>query len=186
MSLASPILAFGFGNLVMLGWLAAAAAPLLIHLWSRRKFRETPWAAMTFLLAAMRRSARRIRLQQWLLLAVRTLVLVLVALAVAEPYGAGTLASGPVGGPAHKVLVIDASYSMAYQDQNTSRFARAKSLAAELVEASGPADRFTVIALAQPSFQVVGAEVVAHSMVAAQIGALAQRQTPGDLPGGWP
>ena len=44
----------------MLGWLAAAAAPLLIHLWSRHRFREAPWAAMQFLLAAMRKNARRI------------------------------------------------------------------------------------------------------------------------------
>jgi hypothetical protein len=48
------LFAFGFGNLAMLGWLAAAAAPLLIHLWSRHRFRESPWAAMQFLLAAMR------------------------------------------------------------------------------------------------------------------------------------
>ena len=73
----------------MLGWLAAAAAPLLIHLWSRHRFREVDWAAMQFLLAAMRKNARRLQLQQWLLLAVRTLLIVLVVLAVAEPYGAG-------------------------------------------------------------------------------------------------
>ena len=71
----------------MLGWLAAAAAPLLIHLWSRHRFREAPWAAMQFLLAAMRKNARRLQLQQWLLLAVRTLLIALVVLAVAEPYG---------------------------------------------------------------------------------------------------
>ena len=34
------LLAFGFGNLAMLGWLGAAAAPLLIHLWSRQQYRE--------------------------------------------------------------------------------------------------------------------------------------------------
>ena len=51
----SFLLAFGFGNLAMLGWLGAAAAPLLIHLWSRQQYREAPWAAMQFLLAAMRK-----------------------------------------------------------------------------------------------------------------------------------
>ena len=55
----------------MLGWLAVAAAPLLIHLWSRHRFREAPWAAMQFLLAAMRKNARRLQLQQWLLMAVQ-------------------------------------------------------------------------------------------------------------------
>src|SRR3954468_24712665 len=86
------LLAFGFGNLAMLGWLAAAAAPLLIHLWSRHRFREVPWAAMQFLLAAMQKNARRMQLQQWLLLVIRTLIIVLVVLAVAEPYGEQLLA----------------------------------------------------------------------------------------------
>src|SRR4029453_10925237 len=98
--------AFGFGNLAMLGWLAAAAAPLLIHLWSRHRFREAPWAAMQFLLAAMRKNARRLQLQQWLLLPVRTLLIVLVVLAVAEPYGVQLLAGGS-GAPAHKIIVLD-------------------------------------------------------------------------------
>ena len=74
-------------------WLArAAAAPLLIHLWSRQQYREAPWAAMQFLLAAMRKNSRRLQLQQWLLIAIRTLIIILVVLAVAEPYGDQLLA----------------------------------------------------------------------------------------------
>ena len=65
----SPLFAFGFESLPMLGWLAAAAAPWLIQLLSRRKYRETAWAAMDFLLAAVKRRTRRIRIEQWLLLA---------------------------------------------------------------------------------------------------------------------
>src|SRR5258707_2209454 len=86
------LFAFGFGNLAMLGWLAAAAAPLLIHLWSRHRYRESPWAAMQFLLAAMRKNARRLQLQQWVLLAVRTLIILLIVLAVAQAYGGRPLA----------------------------------------------------------------------------------------------
>ena len=70
----------------MLGWLAVAAAPILIHLWSRRRYREMSWAAMEYLLAALRQSRRRLRFEQWLLLLIRTLIVVLVVLAVAEPY----------------------------------------------------------------------------------------------------
>jgi hypothetical protein len=174
------LLAFGFGTLVMLGWLAAAAAPLAIHLWSRRKYRETPWAAVTFLMAAMRRSARRIQLQQWLLLAVRTLIIVLVVLAVAEPY-AGMLAVGGVGGPAHKVLVIDGSYSMANRGDEASRFARAKQLAAQLVRDSSSGDAFTVIEMAQPARQLLGRDVVDRAAIVSQIESLVQTHAGGDL-----
>src|SRR5215510_5570174 len=105
----------------MLGWLAAAAAPLLIHLWSRHRYREAPWAAMQFLLAAMRKNARRLQLQQWVLLAVRTLIILLVVLAVAEPYGERLLA-GTGSGPTHKIVVVDGSYSMAYRRNGTTNF----------------------------------------------------------------
>src|ERR1051326_9308722 len=97
----SCLLAFGFGNLAMLGWLAAAAAPILIHLWSRHRYREAPWAAMQFLLAAMQKNARRMQLEQWLLVAIRTLIIVFVVLAVAEPYGERLLAGGRAS-PAHQ------------------------------------------------------------------------------------
>src|SRR5215218_2304547 len=104
MPLSLLLFAFGFGNLAILGWLAAAAAPLLIHLWSRHQYREAPWAAMQFLLAAMRKNARRMQLQQWLLIAIRTLIIIFVVLAVAEPYGDRLLAGSSA--PRHKVLVI--------------------------------------------------------------------------------
>ena len=69
----------------MLGWLAAAAAPILIHLLSRRRYREVQWAAVQYLLAAVQKNSRRIRIENWLLLAVRTAIITLVVLAVAEP-----------------------------------------------------------------------------------------------------
>jgi hypothetical protein len=117
MSPLEPILAFWqFGSIWMLGWGLAAALPILIHLWSRRKFREESWAAMEFLLAAMRKNARRIQLEQWLLLAVRTAILVLLALALADPQLSLLSGwTGSVGGQSHVVLVLDGSYSMDYR-----------------------------------------------------------------------
>src|SRR5687768_1165578 len=130
MTPAAPLpLALGFGHLLMLGWLGAAAAPLIIHLWNKRKYREVSWAAVEFLLAAVRKNARRVQLQQWLLLAVRTLLIVLVVLAVAEPYGE-QLVAGSTSGRAHKVLVLDGSYSMAFRGAAETNFERVKRLAA--------------------------------------------------------
>jgi hypothetical protein len=175
------LFAFGFGNLAMLGWLAAAAAPLLIHLWSRHRFREAPWAAMQFLLAAMRKNARRLQLQQWLLLAVRTLIILLIVLAVAEPYGERLLAGG-TSGPAHKIIVIDGSYSMAYRENGTTNFRRAKQLAIDLVQASHPADAFTVILMSSNRRMVVRDPTFDHAGVATQIESLSQPQAGAKLP----
>src|SRR5438105_15541504 len=114
--LSIPILfAFGFGYPLLLGWLAAAAAPIILHLWNKRKYREVSWAAIEYLLAALKKNSRRMRLEQWILLAVRTFLILLLVIAAAEPFleSAGlTFASGE---RTLKVLVIDGSYSMAYR-----------------------------------------------------------------------
>ena len=165
----------------MLGWLAAAAAPLLIHLWSRRRYREVPWAAVTFLLAAMRKNSRRIQLQQWILLAVRTLMMLLVVLALAEPHGQN-LAAGVGGVPTHKVIVIDTSFSMAYREKDETLLAKAKKLAAEMVEQSGVGDAFTVVILSDRPRQIVGRDVVDRSSIVAQIEAIPQSQGGANLP----
>ena len=44
-----------FGAGWMLLWATAAAAPIVIHLWSRRRRVEMDWAATRFLQAALRR-----------------------------------------------------------------------------------------------------------------------------------
>ena len=78
--------ALGFANGTLLWGLGAASLPIIIHLLNQRKFREMRWAAMRFLLAAIRKNSRRIRVEQWLLLAIRTLIIILVVSAMAKPF----------------------------------------------------------------------------------------------------
>jgi len=145
------IVAFGFANLAILGWIAAAAAPILIHLWMKRMQRETPWAAIRFLQAAIKRHSRRLRIQEWLLLAIRTAVIVLVVLAAAKPLldRMGGLLNAT--GQTHRVLVIDASMSMQYQSADSSLLSDAKRLATSLVKQSSSGDSFSLCVLANPS-----------------------------------
>src|SRR5262245_3723498 len=121
----SPLLAFWqLGSAAMLLWAVAAAVPILIHLWSRHRYQQLPWGAMQFLLAAMQKNARRIQLTQWMLLALRTLILLLFALALANPVLSLLSPSLGAGTRGHTlyVLVIDGSYSMDYRRQGVSRF----------------------------------------------------------------
>lgn len=150
------LLAFGFSHLAMLGWLAAAAAPLLIHLWNRRRYREVEWAAIEYLLAALRKNARRVQVEQWLLLAVRTLVIVLAVFAIAEPFIERLGLSAAGGERTHKLLVLDASYSMAYKPTDKSRFERAQELAAQIVDEAAAGDGFTLVLLSDPPQVIVG------------------------------
>ncbi len=151
-----PILAMGFTQLAMLGWLAAAAAPVLIHLWNRRQQGETRFAAMEFLLAAIQKNSRRLHIEQWLLLATRTAAIVAAVLAVAGLYlergGDGFVPNQP----AHKMIIVDGSYSMAYRPNEKSRFERAKELAAEIVAHSSQGDGFTLLLMASPPVTIIG------------------------------
>jgi hypothetical protein len=95
-------------------WCAAvlAAVPLIIHILNRRRHRHVPWAAMAFLLAANRRSASRTRLEHFLLLLVRTIIVVLLALTLARPRVQTGLAPDLLAQQRHHVIIMDNSASM--------------------------------------------------------------------------
>jgi len=175
-------LAFAFESLPMLGWLAVAAAPWLIHLLTRRRYRETPWAAMVFLLAAVKKRSRRIRLEYLLLLLLRTLVIVTIVLAVAEPFfeRAGALFSP--GGSTHRVLVIDSSYSMAYKPNDRSRFEQAKEWTRQIVQHSMPGDGFTLLQMADPPRAVISTPALEAEPVRQEIENLELLHTGADVP----
>src|SRR5262245_21901425 len=101
-----PLLGFGFGSGWLLWFLAAGAAPVIIHLWNKRRHREIRWAAMQYLLAAIRNNSRRITIEQLILLLIRTLTVVLVAFAVAEPYLSAQEGIGGVLWPGLIVIVV--------------------------------------------------------------------------------
>src|SRR5579872_6437417 len=93
----------------------AAAAPLLIHLLNRRRFRVVPWAAMDLLREAVSRNRRMLQLRDLLLLALRTLCILLFALALARPVISPAAGAGNPNEPVHAVLLVDNSLSMGYQ-----------------------------------------------------------------------
>ncbi|MEA3368638.1 MAG: BatA domain-containing protein, partial [Planctomycetota bacterium] len=167
----------------MLGWLAAAAVPVLIHLWSRRRYREMSWAAMEYLLAAVRQSRRRLRVEHWLLLLIRTLVVVLAVLAVAEPYTATSgFSFAPGGDRTHRVLVIDGSFSMAYTPTDQSRFDRAKELAGRIVEESPQGDGFSLVLMSTPPVIVVSQPALEPGEFLQEIHNLTLPHATADLP----
>lgn len=115
----AAIWALSLLNPGLLGFLGLASIPIIIYLINRHRFQRVPWAAMEFLLAAMRKNRRRLQLENLLLLLVRVLVVVLLVLAMTRPL----LESGalPISTPSKSELfVIDRSYSMGFQDGSRS------------------------------------------------------------------
>lgn len=146
------LLAFGFATPAMLGWLAVAAAPVLIHWLFRRHYREVTWAAMQFLQEAIRKQSRRTRFEQLLLLAVRIMVLALLVVALARPQWADAGKLAREVPPTLRVFVLDASLSMGRAAENPALgktlFDVAKRAAKERLQRSLPGDRFVLARIA--------------------------------------
>ncbi len=151
------VLALGFANPMLMWGMAAASVPLIIHLLNRRKFREVPWAAMRFLVAAVKKNARRVRIEHWILLAIRTLVIVAVVSAMAKPF-LESLGAIPTlaGHRTHRIVVLDGSLSMGYSDGEGTRFERARALAAQLIKDARQGDAISLLLMGDPPRVVVG------------------------------
>ncbi|NLX58591.1 MAG: VWA domain-containing protein [Phycisphaerae bacterium] len=127
---------------------AMAAIPIIIHLLNRLRFKRVVWAAMEFLLAAHRKNARRVRIEQILLLVIRTLIILLLAAALARPVLTGVL--GQFGRSAtHAILVMDDSFSMSAQHRGNveggSIMLEARQAAVRLVEGFDPRDGVSLV-----------------------------------------
>ncbi|MFP6751415.1 MAG: BatA domain-containing protein [Pirellulaceae bacterium] len=146
------------GKEVMLWAALAALVPLVIHFWNRQRFEVVPWAAMQYLAAAIRRQTRRLRLEQWLLLVVRSMILLMLALALADPVISHLpgLGAGPEGRqPRHFVLVIDGSYSMLAGKGENSSFQSAIGQAEQWIDGAHQGDGFTVVMIGNPPRVVI-------------------------------
>jgi hypothetical protein len=147
-----------FGSSGMLLWGFAALLPIVLHLWSRRKYRRVSWAAMDYLLAAVQKHARRMRLEQWVLLSLRVLILLLLALALADPVVSwlSLATAGRQGQPSrHFVLVLDGSYSMGAKQEGVARFELAKGVAEKWLRRARQGDGFTLVMMANPPQVVI-------------------------------
>ena len=113
------MIALGFLHPALLWALPLAAVPIIIHLLNRRRFNKVRWAAMEYLLAALKRNRRRLRMEQWLVLLLRVLAVTLLALLVSRPQVSGSVL-GDVR--THHVICLDDSASMAQRRGATHTF----------------------------------------------------------------
>lgn len=137
-----------------LAWAALALGliPILIHLWNRRRYRRVPWAAMRFLIAANRRTARRLWFERMLLLLIRLAVICLFGLAVARPYLQASTLMVTGGSRVHRVIVLDDSLSMTAVDASgVSRFDRARAALVDLVASFPEQDGISLVRTAEPA-----------------------------------
>jgi hypothetical protein len=122
---------------VLLG-LLAAGIPVLLHLFARREPPTVMFPATRYLAETARAHHRRLTLQHWLLLLVRTLLIAALVLAAAGP----TLPGGPAAthAPSAVTLVLDNSLSSATTVAGTPVVERLKHAALAILDAARSGD----------------------------------------------
>jgi len=170
-----------FLHIVMLAGIAGAAVPLVLHLLNRARYRNVVWGAMMFLHSADARRRHSMRLRQWIILAVRMAVVVLLAVALARPVAAGRLGALGPNANVTAVILLDHSGSMGYGRPGQTRMDQAREAVRQIIStlrrgdeaalitmgdfARGPAPRTTpdlqsiIDSLDNPQFQGSGAGV---------------------------
>jgi hypothetical protein len=127
------------------GFLVGALAiglPIYLHLLRRHASTPQPFSSLMFFEPRQQSAVRRRRLRYWLLLALRLAVVLLVALAFAEPY-VPRLTAG-VAPDKLLLLVVDHSFSM----RADGRLAEAKRAALAVLTGKRSRDSAQVLALA--------------------------------------
>ena len=181
MTLLAPM--FAVAGLLLVG------VPVLIHLLNRRRYKVVDWAAMQFLLAAMKKNRRRLRFEQWLLLALRCLLIAGMGVALARPAGCDRTTLARLAGRTAglHVIVLDNSYSMAYEadrpDAKTN-LDQAKKVAKRLIGSlTGGGDAVVLITAARPAAAVLSTPTYDLAAVAAAIDRVPQTAADTDLAG---
>ena len=128
----------------MLLGLVAGSIPIIIHILNRRRHRRLDWGAMRFLKLSFVTRHRRIRIEEIILLILRTLLIIILVLALARPFLTSRLFSSA---KSHKdlVIVLDSSFSMALKDRGATLFDRGREQARKAIDTLSRGDSVAVI-----------------------------------------
>ncbi|MDZ7815101.1 MAG: VWA domain-containing protein [Planctomycetota bacterium] len=118
-----------------------ALLPLAIYLLFRRRYHKRTFGAMHILHRAYRKVRRSLRVKEMILLALRTLALVVLVLALLQPVLSDALGSENTAW----LFVLDSSLSMRATNPSGSRFRAAKDFISSRIEYSARGDRFALL-----------------------------------------
>lgn len=163
--------------------LLLGTVPLLVHLISRRRARDVPFAAMEFVLRSQKRSARRIQLRQWLLMLARTLVMLLLLLAILGPFQVRqAVTGGNTGLPLRHVLAVDVSASMLAVVNGRTRLEASVSRARRMLADLPPEEPAAVVVCGTQPQATVEPPAFDRAVVDQALVAIQPSQDAADLP----
>jgi hypothetical protein len=123
-----------FLNPAVLFGLLAASIPVLIHLLNLRKLKRIEFSTLKFLKELQKNKIRKIKIKQWLLLALRVAIILLIVTAFARPTLEGVSIGGTTSAAKTTALfILDDTFSMSVIDENGSYLNQSKQTLKELL-----------------------------------------------------
>lgn len=135
-------------NPLLLLLLPLAAIPVAFHLITRKKLQRVKLSTFRFLMEGYVQQRRHIKLVEWMLMALRILIVALLVFVFSRPVitPPGSLLSF-AGAGRDVVIVLDGSAGMSLRTGGTSSFERGLRAAGTLIDQLRAEDHFTLIAL---------------------------------------
>ncbi|MBI2794994.1 MAG: VWA domain-containing protein [Ignavibacteria bacterium] len=163
--------------------LVASGIPILLHLLNLRRLKVVEFSTIRFLQELQLSRVRRLKLQQILLLILRTLLIVFAVLAFARPTIPTSLPLLTSAMRASVVILVDNSASMEASDQAGQRFRQAQDAARRIVGMLRNGDEVCVLPLAARSPHRTFGFTRTFAEALAEIDRLTLSETNADVPG---
>ncbi len=139
-----------FLSSIFLVGIIGAGIPVFIHLYNRKKAVTYKFAAIDFIFQSQKRALGGSRLKNLILLALRSLIVAFLAIAVAKPYLIDN--AGGVSGlhnssviPTSNVFIMDDSFSMSFEIEGNLLFDLAREKAKDMILSFGAIDEVAVL-----------------------------------------
>ncbi len=173
---------WSFLNPMFLWALGAATIPLLLHLMQKRRIVTVRFSSIRFLKMAQKRSSNRIRMENFLLWLLRTLMMLLIALGFAMPVLKITSFRQIMGASRRDVAIVwDISYSMGYMSGSKKVWNSAKDTLTAILAGLHPGDRVCVFLADDDVTPLIEQPTADLDMALAQIKAQAVSTTASSL-----
>ncbi len=150
----------------MAAGVALAALPVILHLFMRQTPKHVIFPALRLVRERQKRSRKRMRIKNWLLLLARMAVLALMALALSRPRLYSQVPLGDESVPTALGLVFDTSLSMGYKEKDKSRLDEAKERAQAILDKVPDSRLVFVVDSSQPGVPVGLSPAAARKRIA--------------------
>jgi hypothetical protein len=145
---------------------ALAALPVILHLFMKQTPRRVVFPALQLIRERQKRSRKKLKVKNWLLLLARMALLALMALTLARPRLFSQTSLGDQEVPTAMALVFDTSLSMGYKARpDRSLLDEAKERALEILRKTPDTSQVFVVDSAEPGVPVGGSPALARKRI---------------------